>query len=219
LINNSGIDVLAGGPDQFFLIYKAEGALEAIMSANASALAAGDTSSFEPKLMLLAPTDRGIFLRLGDLQELGLVDFTGTLDAYMSYFDRREQTRVAVNLTTVYQTVLSGAQGKSRMLAIGGEDNSEPYAVVSNFDSIDHTIEARLSDGVNTIQLPAAAVAPVVAGTVEDLDVFEAFANLQEGWSLQLRTTVDVVDRPCRAILAYTDTNLSPVRTNQGGAF
>ncbi len=218
LINNSAAPVLAGAGN-FALVYKAEGALEAVFGDSANALAVGGTETLDTLQFLLAPTDRGVFLRLGDLQTTGPVDFADTLDAYMNYLDFRDRTRVAVDLTTDYQTVLAGVQGKSRMLASGGGDFSQLFAAIANFDSITHIIEARLSDGVNVIQLPSVGPAPIAIGALEELELNNAMANLQEGWSLQMRTTVAPALNPCRAILAYTDTNLSPVRTDQGGAY
>lgn len=218
VVNNSGVGVEAGAGN-FSLVYKAENGLEAVFGDDAGALAdAGTLSLGVPTPFLLVPTDEGIFLRLGALQEAGPVPFTGALDAYMSYFDYRDYTRVAVDLTDAYQDLFQGVQGKSRMLGRGGQDFGQVFAVIANFDSVDHTIEVRITDGVNTVQLPSFAATPVVAGTLVQASAY-GVSHLEEGWVLQARMTVAEAARPCRFITAYTDTNLAPVRTDQGGAF
>lgn len=220
VINNAGVGVEAGAGN-FALVYKAENGLEAVFGDDAGALAdAGTMTLGVPVPFLLTPTDEGIFLRLGALTEAGPNPFSGALDAYMNYRDYRDYTRVSVDLTDAYQTVLQGEQGKSKMLGLGAQDFGELFLVVANFDSVNHTLEARITDGVNTVQLPdfAATFAPVVAGTLSSVTAYPP-PYLEEGWSLQVRVTLAQVLRPCRLILAYTDTNLAPVRTNQGGAF
>lgn len=147
-----------------------------------------------------------------------MADFTGTLDTYGMFPDVRDIARVEFDLTSEYQTVLEGEKGKTRMFSPTSGDSVTPFAVIANFDSIDHTVETRLSDGVNTFQLPQTADVPIAAGVCGPLLIGQPPALL-EGWSLQMRVTVDPAVRPCRAILGYTDTNLSPVRTDQGGAF
>ncbi len=218
VVNNSGIEVLANAGN-FALVYKAETPLEAVFGGDAGDLAVDATKTLAmPAPLLLAPTDLGIFLRLGALEEAGPVPFTGALDAYMNYRDFRDFTRVAVDLTDEFQTLLVGVKGKSRALSQGGQEFEERFAVIANFDSIDHTIEARITDGVNTVALPSLAATPVVAGTLVSASP-NGYPYLEEGWSLQVRMTVVSTLRPCRFIVAYTDTNLAPVRTNQAGAF
>lgn len=220
LMNNSGADVDAGAGN-FSLVYKAEGSLEAIFGADANALADGATVQLQQAApFLLAPTDRGIYLRLGDLQEDGGGggDFPGTLDCYASYLDYRDFKRVAFDLTETFQTILEGVQGKARLLGRGGEDFGEFFAVVANFDTADRTVELRISDGTNTFLIPQASATAIPDGEMAVLDV-PLLPALLEGWTLEARITDAVDDNPCRLILGYTDTNLSPVRTDQGGAF
>lgn len=221
LLNSSGIEVIDVDAPNFQLIYKNASAEESILVSSSSALPSGEAEDLTPEAsFLLGPTDLGIYLRILDIQEDGPVPFTGSLDGYVSYFDVRDIHRSQFDLTTEFQTVLTGEQGKMLFFTRVGEEGSRLTATVANFDSIAHTIEARLSDGVITIPLPHVASSPIDIGTVGQLGLsYPPTLSLLEGWTLDIRTTVDAATRPCRLLLGHTDTNLSPVRTNQGGAY
>jgi hypothetical protein len=223
LFNNTGPGILASvlPVANFQLIYKDGDGNEVILNESALALAANGTVVIAPNFnFLLNSDDQGVFLRIGDLQEAGPVPFTGSIDGHVSFTDTRDMARVETDLTTEFQTVLGGVQGRARFLSpLGASGLPTPaYGGFLNFDNIDHTIQARLTDGVNTIVLPGfEASSPVLAG--QSFNLSSNNIAFLEGWALQMRTTVAAAVAPMRVMMMYTDTNLSPVRDNQAGAY
>lgn len=213
LVNNTVTDI-PPGDDLFLLIYKNSAGDEVVIATSGAGtgLAAGESLELQPSVpFLLTSADQGVFLRRADAVAI-------LLNAHNRYFDIRDVTRVSANLANAApQTLLSGIQGKARLFTPKLSELDDSYAAIANFDSVDHNVEVYLSDGVNTIQITQLS-GLVPAGTMTPIPSF-AMPTLLEGWSVSARVVEDIVSAPCTAIFGYTDTNLSPVRSNQGGAY
>ena len=201
----------------FALVYKTA-TDEVLLGVMSDGIPAGGTVTFSPEsTVLLSPTDRGVFLRR-------IVDVVTvpSIQAFWHFHDLRDVVVPGVlSLSTALQTVLAGAQGKTRFASLAGSEAEEVMMSICNFDSIDHNIAWFLSDGVDSFRF---FTSTVLANDGQNPSVkpgldFQINPYLLEGWTLSAQLLEATVDAEVTLNFGYTDTNLSPVRSDQGGAY
>jgi len=200
----------------FALVYKTA-TDEVLLDVKSDGIPAGGTTSLSPQSpLLLAPTDRGIFLR-----RIVNVAAVPSIQAFAHFLDVRDTVRGTLSLTEALQTVLSGAQGKTRFATAAGTEGDSSIMAICNFDSVDHNVDWFLSDGVNSFKFFTSVV---LANDGQNPSVQPALdlnnsPYLLEGWTLSAQLQEPTVDAGVSLVYGYTDTNLSPVRSDQGGAY
>lgn len=202
----------------FALVYKTA-TEETILGVQSTGILANATVDLTPDVpILVGPTDRGIFLR-----RIVEVADVPSIQTFCNYLDIRHVTRGTLSLTEAVQELLAGVKGKARLFNRVGEEDSEVIAAILNFDSVDHDIEISLSDGVTSFVLSTAIT--VLANDAQNVSVkafLDASGNpvLLEDFSISARILEPLAgDGSVQLLFGYTDTNLAPVRTDQGGAF
>lgn len=88
--------------------------------------------------------------------------------------------------------------------------------IIANFDSVAHGFTLTASDGTQSLSLTVPSPA---LGIGAYLRAPTAPFPLGEGWSISLALTEPVVTNAPRLFMAQQMANLSPVRSNQGGAY
>ena len=203
----------SGGPlvaGDIQLIYKDENGDEVILAQNSGGEIVGSLFFLNGPPSLIAETDQGVFLRMGP--------GAGTGDFYASHLDVRNLTRHSVDVTAIFpntQPLLTvdedGVVLFTPFVTVGGYS-----AGLYNFDVAPHTVRIFFTDGVNSGEVPAAS-GPVAAGAVSTFPL----TYLKKGQSLSV--CLDLGNpapvKPARLIACLQQTNLSPVRPDQGGAF
>jgi hypothetical protein len=210
------------------LIYKAESGLEVLLAnLTAAVFTVGETQLLGTLFsapILLAPTDRGIFLRVtGAIAGLAI-------DAQTFYSDVRGPVRAALDVTAVDPAVApaGGNPALAQTLltqAVAGSVSypgiSLPVHVLVNFDTVAHKFHVYLTDGTSTIELTnTASPVPVAPNTVVPLSTLCVVPALAPGWSVKISlAVVGVAVRAPRVITGYTQTNETPARNDQAGAY
>ena len=202
----------------FALVYKTA-TEETLLGIQSTGILANATINLEPFVpILVGPTDRGIFLR-----RIVEVADVPSIQTICNYLDIRDVTRGTLALTEEVQEILAGVRGKARLFNRAGEEDSEVLAIIANFDSIEHNVEISLSDGVTTFVFTTSVTVAANDGQSAAVNPFlEATGSpvLLEDFSISARLLEPLAgDGSVQLIFGYTDTNLSPVRTDQGGAY
>jgi hypothetical protein len=207
------------------IVYKAEGSREVVLGDLYINVFPGETGSFDISAgVFLAPTDRGIFLRVtGGVPGL-------LLDVQSQFFDTRGPVRSSLDVTSfdpaappaggnpaLAQTLVT--QTEAGVVAMNA---FLPINTITNFDSAPHSFHVYLTNGTDTIELTnTASPVSVSPGRADNLPValMPALAN---GWSLKISLAVTggpVATVAPRAHLGYVLTNATPARNDQAGAY
>lgn len=206
------------------LVYKAEGGREVVVAeVTGAVIAQGEKGSWNigVECFLMSPTDIGLFARLVEA-----VPATGSFDCVVQAPTVRGPVRVATDVDAVEaivaaggnpanaDTILESTEDGSVLVSIFGEENT--YGVIHNYDSVAHTYQLFISNGTLTIEISDTDTPPsVAAGEMAGIEI----PSLPPGWSALMSIGEAIVDFAPRVILGPSSVNLTPTRTNQGGAF
>jgi hypothetical protein len=192
------------------IVYKKATGEEVVLY-DAGALADGSAAVLlQPPTLFLTSVDLGVFLRVTN--DVALTNFTG----YSFWEDVRAGGRQDTAIEDTNKTiVLDGARDGNARFPLGEMAQLVPVQFF-NFDTIPHNFTFFVSDGVSDVELISLVVG---AGLANPGTALIDPVALPPGWSLKVKMLEAVATRAPFVLAAYVDTNLSPVRQDQGGAY
>lgn len=207
------------------VVYKAEGGREVVIAEEAALHNPGSAFFLEPDCnFVMSPNDIGVFLRLVQ----AVAGPSPAFDAVMQSFDVRGLRRIATDISAVEAIVAPGGSAAAADLVYENTSDdtvdvffTDPalmsYAAIHNYDSVDHTYQLFITDGLQTIEI-SKSFAPGISVNANRTGLFTLPA-LQPGWSVRMSLGEDVVDFDPRCIISPFQTNFDVARNDQAGAY
>lgn len=178
------------------------------------ALEGGNGGSF-----FLTDEDKGIFLRIVSAT---VAINEGEVTAYSSWNDVNGVERHVIDLgatpTGIFPDV---AEGDALKLALARPAGVAASAYILNYDSVAHgsALAMSITDGVNTVPFQQVAGADANPGATGNLFSVDAGAGFPEGGNILVSDSVAVATKSPKIMIAFVRTNVSDVKTYQGGAY
>lgn len=191
------------------LVYKDGGGREIVM--DETTVTPGSLNELDVEVPYLLPSDEGIFIRVTD-------DSDGEVKAVAHWRDVRGVSRFDTVLSPSWQRIHDLApNGNVRFTLTPSFEGEDPTAArILNYDDKSHTINLRLTDGSETINLGSEG--PVSAGELASFDAL--FLPTPPGWYYEAQLEEAVGGGPApRLLLPMGLTNQGPARQDQGGAY